>query len=123
MSMGSSLSPILCNLFMEYFETELVPTISNIKWFRYVDDLFLIWPEGDDFQDFFHNSNNLHPILSLSMRGNQRVKLASHWVNFWLLAGPAQSFSRELKSCSLTLGTRRFCDCRATSFAQSKRRT
>ena len=32
-----------------------------------------------------------------------QLKLASHWANFWLRVGRAQSFSRELKSCSLTL--------------------
>ena len=40
MAMGSSLSPILSNLFMKYFESELVPNILNIKWLRYVDNIF-----------------------------------------------------------------------------------
>ena len=40
MAMGSSLSPILSNLFMEYFESELVRNILNIKWLRYVDNIF-----------------------------------------------------------------------------------
>ena len=63
MSMGSPLSPVLCNLFMEYFETELLPRISDIKWLRYVDDIFLVWPRNLNFDIFYNNLNNLHPTI------------------------------------------------------------
>ena len=53
MSMGNPLSPVLCNLFMEYFETELLPQICSLKWLRYVDDVFLVWPDSLDFDSFF----------------------------------------------------------------------
>ena len=41
-AMGSSLSPVLAGVFMEYFESELLPTILDhpLPWFRYVDDVF-----------------------------------------------------------------------------------
>ena len=41
-AMGSPLSPVLSNFFMEYFESELLPNIldTNIPWLRYVDDIF-----------------------------------------------------------------------------------
>ena len=42
MAMGSSLSPICLKVFMEYFETELLPNITQKKWRRYVDDIFYL---------------------------------------------------------------------------------
>ena len=63
MAMGSSLSPILSNIFMEYFETELLPTITDKKWLRYVDDCFLSWPDDDSFEVFLDRLNSLHPNI------------------------------------------------------------
>ena len=69
MAMGSSLSPVLAGLFMEYFETELLPTIldSPLSWFRYVDDVFSVWPDNQDFQGFFDKLNNLHPTIKFKV--------------------------------------------------------
>lgn len=41
-AMGSSLGPVLVNLCMGMFESELPPSIllSDTIWFRYVDDIF-----------------------------------------------------------------------------------
>ena len=36
MAMGSSFSPIMSNIFVEYFETELLPDVTQRKWLRYV---------------------------------------------------------------------------------------
>lgn len=44
--MGSPLSPVVANLYMDYFESELLPTLSLLPsmWARYVDEIFAIWP-------------------------------------------------------------------------------
>lgn len=65
MGMGNPLSPILCNLFMEHFESTLLPRIvpKPIPWLRYVDDIFSVWPEGEDFDAFLANLNNLHRTI------------------------------------------------------------
>jgi hypothetical protein len=48
--MGSPLSPVITNFFMEDFEkTELEQAAHKpIYWFRYVDDTFVIWPHGQE---------------------------------------------------------------------------
>ena len=68
-SMGSPLSPVLANLYMEYFESELLPNISGDipLWVRYVDDILLAWPHGGNFDDFFNKINNLAPTIKFTV--------------------------------------------------------
>ncbi|GJQ68853.1 hypothetical protein Trydic_g6053 [Trypoxylus dichotomus] len=45
-AIGSLLSPIIANIFMEAFELEAIES-SRMKpkcWYRYVDNTFVIWP-------------------------------------------------------------------------------
>ena len=79
-AMGNCLSPVLANLYMEYFETELLPSIfpKDIKcWFRYVDDIFCIWPSALDpiFDLFFNQLNNLSPSVSFTVEWERNGKL------------------------------------------------
>nr|BAM35674.1 putative reverse transcriptase [Penaeus japonicus] len=65
-AMGSPLSPVLANLFMEYFEAELLPSISlrPAIWLRYVDDVFALWPHDPAlFPDFLDKLNSLSPSI------------------------------------------------------------
>jgi hypothetical protein len=63
--MGFPLTPIVANIYMEFFEQqalELASTKPDI-WLRYVDDTFVLWPHGrQDLDDFFDplNSIRLH---------------------------------------------------------------
>jgi hypothetical protein len=45
-AMGSSLSPIVSNIFMENFEKLALDTAryKPSLWLRYVDDAFVVWP-------------------------------------------------------------------------------
>jgi hypothetical protein len=53
--MGSPLSPVIANFFMEDFEQKVIQQATHkpVCWFRYVDDTFVIWPHGQEkLEDF-----------------------------------------------------------------------
>ena len=50
LAMGSPLSPLLANIYMEYFE-EMALVSTSLKpsiWLRYVDDTFILWSHQED---------------------------------------------------------------------------
>ena len=63
--MGSPLSPVTANLFMEEFEKKALAT-STLKlgfWFRCVDDTLSSWAHGlENLHPFLEHINSLHPI-------------------------------------------------------------
>ena len=69
LSMGSCLSPVLSNIFMEYFEQFLLPSIvdSNIVWYRYVDDVFAVLAGDIDIGRFLSQLNNLSPTINFKV--------------------------------------------------------
>jgi hypothetical protein len=68
--MGSSLSPIFSNIFMEYFE-KLALVLAQHKpslWLRYVHDIFVVWPQGPErLQNFLSHLNSLRPPIQFTM--------------------------------------------------------
>lgn len=70
MAMGSPLSPIFANIFMEEFEQKAIET-STLKpkvWLRYVDDTFVVWSHGDDkLNTFTQHLNNISPTIKLTV--------------------------------------------------------
>lgn len=82
-SMGSPLSPVLAGLFMEYFETELLPTIhpSPALWLRYVDDVFLLWQVEENFEAMFSQVNRLSASIQFTTEWEQDGKLSFLDVN------------------------------------------
>ncbi|XP_030751614.1 uncharacterized protein LOC115879108 [Sitophilus oryzae] len=62
--MGSPLSPVLANIYMEWFETNAI-SIAVVKhkiWLRYVDDAIIIWNGIDRQLDSFLNHLNSRNI-------------------------------------------------------------
>ena len=69
-AMGSSLGPILANIFMSHFETEALSKYSGnlpSTYRGYVDDTFLIFDNRTDVDLFFIYMNKCHPNIKFTM--------------------------------------------------------
>jgi hypothetical protein len=68
--MGSPLSPVIANYFMEYFEEMALESVTYkpLCWFRYVDDTFFIWPHGPGkLAEFLDHQNGLHENIKFTI--------------------------------------------------------
>jgi hypothetical protein len=70
MAMGNSLSPVVCNVYMEHFEKlalDAAPYKPSL-WLQYVDDTFVIWPHGtNQLQEFLDHLNGVRPSMQFTM--------------------------------------------------------
>ncbi|XP_053989899.1 uncharacterized protein LOC128882340, partial [Hylaeus volcanicus] len=69
-SMGSPLSPLAAEVFMEDFEKRALASakMKPTHWFRYVDDTFVIWPHGREHLDtFFKYIDEFHTNIKFTM--------------------------------------------------------
>ena len=66
-AMGSPLSPIVANIFMEKFEKEALETAPHPPslWKRYVDDTFVIQEEQHK-EEFFQHINSIDPNIKFT---------------------------------------------------------
>ena len=67
-AMGSPLSPVVTNLYMEACENralQLAP-LQPRMWVRYVDDTFVLWPHGKEELESFHNLLNSIPSIQFT---------------------------------------------------------
>ncbi len=78
MAMGSPLSPVFANIFMEDFEQRAL-ALAVVKpkiWWRYVDDTFVVFPHGDDkLIEFLEHLNKISPSIRLTMEKEIENKL------------------------------------------------
>ena len=69
--MGTKCAPTFANLLMESLEQEFLDSILEkvtpqpTLWIRFIDDIFVIWPDTRaTFLDFFDALNSHHPNIS-----------------------------------------------------------
>ena len=77
LAMGSPLSPVLANIYMEYFK-EMTLGSTSLKpsmWLRYIDDTFILWPHQEDVQILLDHVNSIQPSIQFSMEKKQDNKL------------------------------------------------
>ena len=84
--MGSSLSPVLANIYMEFFETELLKDIPvdmrPTLWLRYVDDVFCCFKDMSKFHAFLDRLNNIRPSIQFTYELSRVESLAEGLPNF-----------------------------------------
>ena len=70
--MGSPVSPIVANLYMEYLEQKALSTAPHQPrfWCRYVDDTFVIHKEANK-QGFLQHINSVDPAIKFTMEDNK----------------------------------------------------
>ncbi|XP_074037086.1 uncharacterized protein [Leptinotarsa decemlineata] len=68
--MGSPLSPVIANIYMEWFETLAIQEAHKKPrvWLRYVDVTFIIWNHGNTELDaFLKHINSVRPSITFTM--------------------------------------------------------
>ena len=71
-AMGSPVSPIVANLYMEYLEQKVLSTAPHPPrfWHRYVDDTFVIHKEANK-QGFLQHINSVDPAIRFTVEDNK----------------------------------------------------
>ena len=70
-AVGSLVSSIVANLYMEHFERKAISTATTPRlWMRYVDDTFVIQQE-EPKQTFLDHINKVDPAIKFTVEGNQ----------------------------------------------------
>ena len=68
-AMGTRMAPSYANLFMGKLERDLLSYTTNIpsSWWRYIDDIFAIWPHGErNLEIFLNELNSFHPTIKFT---------------------------------------------------------
>ena len=69
MAIGNPLTPVLSNIHMEYFEKRILQRIlpTKVVWYRYVDDIFCVWPIDVNLQAFINRLNTFVPSFKFTL--------------------------------------------------------
>ena len=69
-AMGTRMAPSYANLFLAKFETDALsraPYNQPHTWWRYIDDIFMIWTHSvDDLHAFTSYINSIHPTIKFT---------------------------------------------------------
>ena len=78
-AMGSPLSPVIANFFMEKFEQQALNLAKKKPscWFRYVDDTFVVWSHGpEELNNFLTLINSINTKIQFTMETETNREIA-----------------------------------------------
>ena len=73
-AIGTKFAPTCACIFMDETETKFLQTqeFQPLVWFRYIDNVFLIWTHGPDkLVSFMTKFNNYHPNVKFTYESNK----------------------------------------------------
>ena len=68
-AMGTKMAPCYANIFMARLEDEFLSKCNKVPlaYYRYIDDIFLVWTHGaDELEAFISDLNNFHPSIKFT---------------------------------------------------------
>ena len=68
-AIGTKMAPPYAILFLDYLEKNFLDnsTFKPWLWWRYIDDIFLIWEHGEDeLKNFINSLNDFHPNIKFT---------------------------------------------------------
>jgi len=74
--MGTRMAPSYANIFMGELEKHLLQntTYKPAVWWRYIDDILVLWNNGEEqLQKFLKEINALHPTNNSLLNGQEKV--------------------------------------------------
>ena len=76
LAMGNPLSPILCDIYMHYFEEVLLSKFNFKCWLRYVDDTFVLVDKNFDRSQLLSLVNSIDPCIQFTHEEESNNKLS-----------------------------------------------
>ena len=75
--MGSCISPVVANIFMEHIERQVLTTFREPPriWLRYIDDMFCVITSSV-IDDFHHHANSISPNIKFTLELEDNSSLA-----------------------------------------------
>jgi hypothetical protein len=70
-AIGFLLTPVVANFDMEHFEQTAISTAiyKPTRWYRYVDDTFVVWPHGKRvLQELLKHLNGIHENTKFTVK-------------------------------------------------------
>ena len=88
---GTRMAPSYAKLFFAKFETDALSRASYQPhtWWRYIDEIFMIWTQSVDLQTFTTCLNNIHPTIKF-------ISILSHVYHFLTSTCPSLTVKSRL---------------------------
>ena len=117
-AMGTRMAPAFANLFMGEFEKNAISGYADkpYLWYRYIDDIFMVWTQGEDkLNNFITYLNNIHPTIKFTSEHSTtsipfldvNIQLANGRIETDLFCKPTDKHQYLLHSSSHPFHTKR----------------